>query len=296
MQDTIPKTAVLHIEQFHGGHDHEEFYANTLQEHLQTRHKDIALPHSHDFYLAMLFTKGFGRHEIDFTSYEVKPGVLFFLNPGQTHHWELSEDTEGYIFFHSQEFYDLHYTHNRINRFPFFFSMHQSPAIYLDAQEIDKFTRLFRSVLGENSSVKRLRKEAVISLIDLVYIESTRIYPEYNAETNAQNNYYNRFREFEALIEENYRVMKFPSMYAPMMAITSRHLNRITQSVVGKAASDVIVDRVLLESKKLLVLHGRNFGEIAIALGYVDYAYFSRLFKNKTGDTPSGFLGRYGKR
>jgi AraC family transcriptional regulator, transcriptional activator of pobA len=296
MQDTIPKTAVLHIEQFHGGHDHEEFYANTLQEHLQTRHKDIALPHSHDFYLAMLFTKGSGTHEIDFTSYEVKPGVLFFLNPGQTHHWELSEDTEGYIFFHSQEFYDLHYTHNRINRFPFFFSMHQSPAIYLDAHEIDKFTRLFRSVLGENSSVKRLRKEAVISLIDLVYIESTRIYPEYNAETNAQNNYYNRFREFEALIEENYRVMKFPSLYASMMAITSRHLNRITQSVVGKAASDVIVDRVLLEAKKLLVLHGRNFGEIAIALGYVDYAYFSRLFKNKTGDTPSGFLGRYGKR
>lgn len=287
---------VLHIKQFDESHAAEEFYANTMQDHLQTRHKDIAHPHSHDFYLAMLFTKGTGIHEIDFTSYEVKPGALFFLNPGQTHHWELSQDTEGYIFFHSQEFYDLHYTHSRISRFPFFFSMHQSPALYPDAAALKKITPLFRQILDEYTGGAILKKEALTTLTDLTYIEATRIYPEFDAEAHiTQNNYYNRFREFEALIEDNYREMKSPSVYASMMAITSRHLNRITQSVVGKPAIDVIQDRILLEAKKLLVLQRKNFSEISINLGYVDYAYFSRLFKSKTGETPSSFLNRYGK-
>lgn len=293
----MDKVNVLRIHQFDEGHEAEEFYANTLQEHLRTRHKDIALPHSHDFYLAILFTKGNGVHEIDFTSYDVKPGALFFLNPGQTHHWELSEDTEGYIFFHSQAFYDLHYTHSRLNRFPFFFSMHQSPALYPNTQSLEKISLLFRTILEEYTNSNILKKEAVIGLVDLTYIEASRIYPEYEADTNsAQNNYYNRFREFEALVEDNYRQMKSPSLYASMMAVTSRHLNRITQSVVGKSASEVITDRVLLEAKKMMVLHKKSFSEIAIGLGYLDYGYFSRLFKKKTGETPSEFLGRYGKR
>src|SRR5688572_5483594 len=127
----MKKTGVLKIGQFHSNENPEEFYANTLGVHLRTRHKDISVPHRHDFYLTVLFTKGTGTHEIDFTSYAVKPGALFFLNPGQTHHWELSDDTDGYIFFHTQSFYDLQYSHSRVADFPFYYSMHSIPHLML---------------------------------------------------------------------------------------------------------------------------------------------------------------------
>ncbi|WP_294822012.1 AraC family transcriptional regulator [uncultured Flavobacterium sp.] len=292
----MKKNSVLHIGQFNDGDGTEEFYANTMQDHLQTRHKDIAHPHSHDFYVAMLFTQGSGTHEIDFTAYEVKPGALFFLNPGQTHHWELSADTEGYIFLHSQAFYDLHYTHGRISRFPFYFSMHQSPVIYTEASEQPVFVQLFQSIFAEYRGNSLMKKEALIGLADLTYISATRIYPIYSDESHvSENNYYNKFREFERLIEQNYRRAKSPSHYAGMMAITSRHLNRITQSVVGKPSIDVIQDRILLEAKKLLVSRRDSFSEISEALGYEDYGYFSRVFKNKAGVTPKGFLKQYGR-
>ncbi|ALM47653.1 hypothetical protein AMR72_01305 [Flavobacterium psychrophilum] len=290
----MKKVSVLQMQQFQAGTSPEDFYANTLQNHLVTSHKDIALPHSHNFYLAILFTKGSGIHEVDFTVFDVKPGALFFLNPGQTHHWELSKDTEGYIFFHTQAFYDLHYTNNRLSHFPFFFSMHNSPCIYLAGKQYQNITNWFRLILQENQSQNILKREYIISLTDLVYNEGTRYYKHQNiVPIENRNNYYAKFRHFEELVGEHFTNKKSPSAYAGMLNMTSKHLNRITQAVVDKTASDVIMDRVLLEAKKAFILQKDSFAEIGYSLGYDDYAYFSRLFKKKTGETPSAFLGRY---
>jgi len=290
----MKKVSILQMQQFQDGSSTEDFYANTLENHLITRHKDIALPHSHNFYLAILFTNGTGIHEVDFTIYDIKPGALFFLNPGQTHHWELSEDTKGFIFFHTQAFYDLHYTNNRLSHFPFFFSMHNSPCVYLNTNSFSNITTLFKEILKENEQDSDLKKEAILSLANLVYIKGTRYYMQQNiVPLENRNSYYAKFRAFEELIGEHYTLEKSPSAYAGMLNMTSKHLNRITQAVVGKTASDIIIDRIMLEAKKVLILQKDSFSEIGFSLGYDDYAYFSRLFKKKTGETPSEFLGRY---
>lgn len=288
----MKKVNILKIEQFHDHDATEDFYTNTLHNHLETRHKDISIPHKHNFYLTVLFTKGTGIHEVDFTSYEIKPGVLFFLNPGQTHHWQLSKDTEGNIFFHTQAFYDMHYTNSKLSNFPFFYSIHNSPCIYID--DIKKTELLFEMLLSEYQSNKLLSKESLISLINLIYIESTRVYSLQNPLLlNNKDKYYGKFRHFEELINSHYRTTKSPSAYADMLNMTPKHLNRITQAVVGKTASDVILERVMLEAKKELILQRNGFAEVAYSLGYEDYAYFSKLFRKKTGTTPSTFVSRY---
>ncbi|WP_417352120.1 AraC family transcriptional regulator [Flavobacterium alkalisoli] len=292
----MKKTAILDISQFKQT-GLEDFYVNTLEDHLITSHKDIALPHKHNFYLAILFTHGIGIHEIDFTVYDVKPGSLFFLNPGQTHHWELSPDTKGYIFFHTQAFYNLYYTQNHINNFPFFYSMHSSPCLYLEGEEFKDITLLFKRILKENERDEILKKHRIINLVQYVYIECTRIYARQNpvAALDTHNSYYSKFLKLEDLVNEHFAKEKSPAVYAEMMHMTPKHLNRITQAVAGKTTSDVITDRVLLEAKKELILQQDNFAGVAEMLGYEDYAYFSRLFKKKTNETPSEFLNRYKK-
>lgn len=289
------KVNILDIQQFHDHDTLEEFYVSTLQNHLETRHKDIALPHKHNFYLSVLFTKGNGIHEVDFTSYTVKSGALFFLNPGQTHHWDLSEDTEGYIFFHTQEFYDLNYIDNRLSNFPFFYSMHHPSCVYLDEKGFEKTKSIFKMILQESIEQNILEKQSLISLIDLVYIQGTRAYYTQQKPTAVENrnSYYIKFRKLEDIVEQNYTVEKSPSAYAEKLNMSAKHLNRITQAVVGKTASDIILERVLLEAKKELILQRESFAQIALDLGYDDYAYFSRLFKKKTGETPSEFIKRY---
>ena len=290
----MKKVNILNIHQFHDGESPEDFYANTLENHLQTRHKDINIPHKHNFYLTVLFTKGSGIHEVDFTSYKVKPGTMFFLNPGQTHHWELSADTRGYILFHTQAFYDLHYTHTKLNKFPFYYSVHNTPVLQIGEQE--KLVGLFKFIVEENTVAKPYQREAIASLLDMIYIEAARIYPaQSNGGTEFENNYYTKYRQFEELVGQQFSNERSPSVYASMLNISAKHLNRISQSVVGKTAGDVILERVLLEAKRELVLQQNSFAQIAHLLGYEDYAYFSRLFKKKTGETPSSFISRYRK-
>jgi AraC-like DNA-binding protein len=149
-------------------------------------------------------------------------------------------------------------------------------------------------MLSEYTKQEMLYKEALISLSDLIYTEGTRAYLQQNPSVlNNKDKYYAKFRKFEELIEEHYIEEKSPSGYADMLNMTSKHLNRITQAVVGKTASDVISERVMLEAKKEIILQRHGFAEIAYSLGYDDYAYFSKLFSKKTGTTPSEFLKRY---
>ncbi len=291
----MKNTAILNIKQF-SNKNTEGFHTNTLENHLVTAHKDIAEPHSHNFYLAVLFTQGSGRHEVDFSMFEVKPGSLFFLNPGQTHHWELSADTKGYIFFHTQDFYDIHFTQKSIHNYPFYYSLHNSPCLYLDETQTKYISKLFDEILKESNSNEIFSQQKLLALVDLVYIESTRTYLQNNqTETGNRNSYYTRFRQLEAAVEKHFKEVKSPTEYATMLHISPKHLNRITQAVAGKSTGDVVLERVLLEAKKMLVQQDTALSEIAYGLGYEDYAYFSRIFKKKTGETPSAFISKYRK-
>lgn len=91
------KIPILHISQFKESTSLSEVYVNTVTDHIQLDNPLIAKPHSHNFYLCVMFTQGSGVHEIDFNSYEIKPGTVFFLRPGQTHFWKF--DTSPKVIF-----------------------------------------------------------------------------------------------------------------------------------------------------------------------------------------------------
>lgn len=286
--------AVLNLEHFGNPNKVEGFHVNTIENHIVTAHRNIHKPHKHSFYLTVLFTHGSGTHEIDFETYAIQPGSLFFLNPGQMHHWELSEDICGFIFFHSQSFYDLHFASAKIHQYPFFHSIQNPPVLYLEEQQLPYFSGLFAQILKENTSGNVFKTQKILALAELIYIESTRLYIGEGVLEKVQLNAYSeKFQQFERLVELHYKTEKAASQYADWLFISPKHLNRITQSMVNKTTTDYILERVFLEAKRELLIKKLSFSAIAADLGYADYAYFSRLFKKKCGETPSEFLQRY---
>jgi AraC family transcriptional regulator, transcriptional activator of pobA len=285
---------VLSIHQFDENGAEHELYVNTFAGHLRKHHADISLPHKHDFYLSVLFTRGTGMHEIDFRRYEVSPGAVFFLQPGQTHYWELSDDIEGIVFFHSAAFYGLHFPHGQLAEFPFFFSRQNEPYLKVAAEQLPDITDLYREMLAEFRSRLAFRYRKIASLMNCVYIDLSRIYEQtHPGRLGAVQRYAPTFSAFETLIEAHYRQEKSAGFYADRLNIGQKHLNRISRENSGKTSTEVILERVMLEAKRLLSAGGRNLNEIARELGYEEYAYFSRLFRRYCGESPRTFLKRY---
>jgi AraC-like DNA-binding protein len=76
------------------------------------------------------------------------------------------------------------------------------------------------------------------------------------------------------------------------MAITLKHLNRISKIILNITITELITRRVILESKRIMVDKNRNITQIADELGYSNYSYFSKLFKKNVGMTPTEFVNQ----
>lgn len=281
---------VYSIKAFQSQSKDPDFYANYVNSHVKGHHF-TNLPHKHDFYLIILFTKGSGIHEIDFESYDVEPGTLFILKPGEMHYWELSDDVDGYVFFHSREFYEKRSVSSNLKDFEFYSSIQNSPFIKVEKVQQLSLEHLMQDLVLESDAAELFKWEKIHSLITLVYITISRGYSPSNKVKSAI--YLQNVRKFEDLIEENFKTIKFASQYAEMLNMTEKHLNRITKKCFNKTSTQLISERLILEAKRMLMHSEFNVTQISEELGFNETSYFIRFFKKQVGVTPLNFQNSY---
>ncbi|HEU4717304.1 MAG TPA: AraC family transcriptional regulator [Bacteroidia bacterium] len=289
MKKTLP---VYSLEQFLAPGPDNGIYVNTIPRHL-AKYEFLFGPHRHDSFLVILCTKGKGRHEIDFNAYDIRPGSLFFIYPGQAHLFTLTEPADGYVFLHSKDFYETYFTRKKISAYPFFYCSHNTPALYLDPAQVRYAEELMKEMLSEFEGKALAKNQKICSLIDIAYIEMARIYLEKNPVTLPGSQHSMRIRQLEDLIEKNFRTERSPSFYASEMNMSAKQLNRICRETLGKTTSEMISDRVVLEAKRMLAHTDAPFAQIASELGYFDDAYFIRMFRKHSGKTPAAFAKKY---
>jgi AraC family transcriptional activator of pobA len=272
------------------------FYANTFPDHLKQHAHLILAPHRHLFYVTVLFTKGSGIHEIDFNAYDIVPGGVFMLSPGQVHTWKLSNDIDGYIFFHDKEFYNLNFTREKVENYPFFSSTENIPVIILKDREVSGIEISFQEIVMEYRNRQLMGFQKICSLLNVLYIDLSRVYLPIGERAKQNETQLAQVHRLEILIENNFRSIKYPRKYAQMMFMSEKNLNKICKITFNKTTSDVIADRIILEAKRMLVHSKFSVVQISVELGYIDDSYFVRVFKKRTGETPMQFIKRYGKR
>lgn len=287
MKNELP---IYSIDKFELSNNEGDFYTNFLNNHVQNHHF-TNFPHRHDFFLVLLFTQGEGRHEVDFETFQVEKGALFVLKPGQMHYWELSDDVDGFVFFHSREFFDKGFIALSIKDVHFYTSFQGSPYFMLKEKQLNKLTFLMQEIIAESRNDEFFKWQKIHALIVLVYVEISR--EKTLLGTNKNQTYLTKLRQFEDLIEENFRSEKFVKEYAFKLNITEKHLNRVAKSCVGKTSTQLISERIILEAKRMLIYSELNVTQIGEELGYFDNSYFVRFFKKNVGITPFAFLAKY---
>ena len=101
------------------------------------------------------------------------------------------------------------------------------------------------------------------------------------------------FQKFVTLVEHNFSAQQGVGYYCERLGCTQRQLNQILRNLIDQTARDFIIDRVLLEAKRILSFSDLNIKTIAIKLGYDNPFYFSRLFKKRLGLSPEEFRAKH---
>ncbi|MFH6970515.1 AraC family transcriptional regulator [Flavobacterium petrolei] len=282
----MKKYPIYNIQRFNCNSVNSDLYINTFKNHL-IDHSFVEEPHRHNSYVLVFFTKGSGTHEIDFDVFAIQPGSMFFLQPGQMHHWNLSDDVEGFVIFYSQEMYNLYFGQKTIADYPFYSSVDNKPEMVFGASELKAILPYFESLIVETQSNQLLKQDKTMNLLDIIHIEIARKYSE--THLHEAHSYNVKIKNFEVLLENNFRIEKAPFFYASQLNITLKHLNRICNEMLQKTTTEVITARIILEAKRMLMDKKFTVNEIATELGFDDYSYFTRLFKKHTGMTSKDF-------
>jgi AraC-like DNA-binding protein len=268
--------------------DQDEIIISRFEPYLET-HKNLFSTHRHSFYHLVLFTNGGGTHTIDFESFEVKPGQIYFMIPGQVHSWSFEGFTDGYIINFSASFIQSFILqHGYLDNFSFFSGNLADAVINLPDETYAAVKPLFETILAEAASPATASADMIRLLMLQIFILVNRLSAN---PVLGGNSSYNQIllKSFKNLIEHHYTDIKLPKDYAAMLYITPNHLNAVCKDLMGVSAGELIRNRVLLEAKRMLTNPQLSISEISLKLNFSDNSYFTKFFKKLEDITPEEF-------
>jgi len=242
--------------------------------------------HRHDFFFIIALQKGEGTHEIDFTTYTVSAHSVFIMRPGQVHQLQLKADSTGFIVEFSREFYHPKdkLSTQRLRK------ASNKDYCKLEKGRFEKLFTILTHIFQEYHEKEEGYLDAITTNLAFFFIEFIRQSPNPKGTVTAANPYsQDRLEEFMELMDNHIVTQKQVSQYSDLMNLSPYQLNEITKATVGKTASGLINDHIILEAKRYLLATTNQIKEIADQLGYEDASYFIRFFKKQTGYSPETF-------
>lgn len=267
----------------------EETWEITLFKHKEKGRNDLVSPHKHDFYLVFFVEKGGGVHDIDFINHTVQDYQVYFLRPQQVHYWMLEEHTVGYqMMFSSMILKTLNATYSAFS----FFQLGAPNCLQLNKASFEKYKAQLEGLEKNLKGKKVLDKEISLLSFHLLLKHLQKDYLAVYSDIDL-NTMDKSILAFEELIEKNFKEQSSVAFYAEELKITANYLNILCKKFLGITASSLIMDRVLLEAKRLLTTTNVSVKEIAFSLSFNDTSYFNNFFRRQMGVTPGEFRTNY---
>lgn len=98
--------------------------------------------------------------------------------------------------------------------------------------------------------------------------------------------------ELRRAIDRHYREDWSVGRYVERLATTPHLLDKAARTVFGQTVKDMVLERRLLEAKRLLRFTIRPVEDIGREIGFEDPAYFSRFFRKRAGLSPTDWRAR----
>ena len=248
-------------------------------------HTPVSYAHQDDYYILGLLTKGTACGIIDFKELHLKEGVVFLVQPGQVHRFVSSQNAEGWLMMADSKFVGNEEKCAFDN-----FSLSAS-SFAIDEKRKEELRQIAILLERRLKDGKGHKTDAVVPHLTEAFIA---VIAEAAQEMNAQRTtlsprHVELVLAFRKMLSEHLLHHRQPSYYASLLNISTVYLNEVVKKVTGMSTALYIKGEVVLQAKRLLCNTTLSVKQIADSLGFDDEAYFSRLFSQATGISPTDF-------
>lgn len=249
------------------------------------------------FYTVFLKEVKCGDLVYGLNTYDYQEGTLVFLAPGQV----AGVNSNGEIY--QPKGYALIFHPDLLHGTPLgkhiqdytFFSYQSNEALHLSNRErkivLDCFSKIDYEL---EHAIDKHSKRLIVSNIELFLNYCTRFYDR--QFITRENLHKGILEKFEGLLNEYFESDKPQTIGLPSVAycagelhLSASYFGDLIKKETGKTAQDYIQEKVIDAAKERIFDQSKSVSQIAYELGFKYPQHFSRLFKQRVGQSPNQY-------
>ncbi|WLT31043.1 AraC family transcriptional regulator [Geothrix sp. PMB-07] len=241
-------------------------------------------PHCHPFHQVFFILRGSGSHWVDGEETRIHGPWVMLVAKGKKHLYLPDTQDEGWMFDFGEDFLDQGASW-------VFSDFLASPNLPLPKDDLCQQAATLARLMWDIGKIKSDEARPVLRhlLSAFLHLLQSRI-----RERGAQNQAHlsSEFKLFQAFLQQldsHFGTEKDVEFYARKLRCTTRRLGAVCKLVLGKTPQNLIIERCMLEAKRLLLNSDLSVQQIAAELGSEDQSNFTKAFRKATGETPSGY-------
>ncbi|MDO9257561.1 MAG: helix-turn-helix transcriptional regulator [Bacteroidales bacterium] len=239
--------------------------------------------HRHDHEELLIITHGKPVHFLDYTKETLQPPVIVYVAQGKVHNFVPDAETSGWVIRFKNELVPN-------SRFNFYSNFLDRVNYKLNddycSTTLNSLCEIMLKEFQEETINYQVITHLLSALLTKLEADSKTEYLDNQAANRWQMVTFNSFLK---ILEFNYMRPEGADFYSEKLNMSTRNLNLISQSAFGKSVTDIIETRKLIEARNLLLNSAKSVSEIGYDLGYNEKSHFTKVFRKRTGVTPTEY-------
>ncbi|MFH8468412.1 helix-turn-helix domain-containing protein [Streptomyces sp. NPDC017991] len=233
-----------------------------------------------DFHVLAVVDAGRGSVTVDFLRHPLGERSAVWVAPGAVHRWDDIAGVAGHVVLFTPAAPVTHATRELVAS-PDRVARWRVPDADWPFVDAARRHLLLEASAPPSDRVPELPEILLSALL-------TRLRPPYGGAGTMNPT----FQLFRSSVEAHFRKHHDAAYYARALGYAPRTLSRAVRQVTGRTAKAYIVDRIVLEARRLLAHDRLTAAGCARALGFPDASNFSVFFLNATGVRPGAWQAR----
>jgi len=264
-------------------------------------HQDLELINTNFFrpFIKVLLVPAHYIISVDFKIYDLDRPAVFFVNSNQFLTIVKATNDPAHLIYYNRDFYCVQIHDAEVACDGLLFNnIFEIPKVAFDELEMVNVQQLFSQIKEEIELQDSSSEELIRVYLKQLILKATREWKKQNLENDPimlQSAEHDFFRNFSRLVEIHFREKHAVADYADLMNLAPKTLSHKFKKLNLENPNEIIKNRIILETKRLLYYTDLSIKEIAYQLGYDDPGYFNRMFTQKLGNTPAYFRKEFKK-